>query len=371
MLWFVTLTQECNFKCRYCGSDENFDIEDLSPFPENITYDIKKLEKLRNEKDLIICFYGGEPLLRIDLVQEIMALLPDARFVLQTNASLLNKLPTENLRRMDTILVSVDGDADVTNLNRGKKAYERAVANAKDARDRGFAGDMIARMTVGDHSDIYRDVNHLLKVEHNGKRLFDHVHWQLDVQWDTPAYSSYKDFFGWRDKSYNPGITRLADEFIAALRSGTVLGVTPFLGLIWSYLTGERYETVRCSSGWESFNIETNGEITACPIAPEFRSLGNIATIQNVEKVHHSEKVEEPCDTCEVLGECGGRCLYCNKTQWWDIEGFQEVCVTVKHLLAEVRERIMPVVREEIEAGNMRKEDFHYPPFNNTTEIIP
>ncbi|KAH0790348.1 radical SAM domain containing protein [Histomonas meleagridis] len=371
MLWFVTLTQECNFKCKYCGSDENFDIEDLSPFPENLTYNPDKLKKLNEEEDLIICFYGGEPLLRIDLIQQIMIMIPNAKFVLQTNASLLNKLPTENLLKMDAILVSIDGDAAVTNLNRGPRAYERAVANAKDARDRGFTGDMIARMTVGEDSDIYRDVNHLLNVEHNGKKLFDHVHWQLNVQWDTPAYSAYKDFFGWRDKSYNPGITKLADEFISCLKNGTVLGITPFLGLIWSYLTGEKFETVRCSSGWESFNIETNGDITACPIAPEFDSLGNIETILSVKKVHHAEKVQEPCSSCEVLSECGGRCLYCNKTQWWNEDGFKEVCVTVFHLLEQVRERIMPVVREEIEAGRKVQEDFHYPSYNNSTEIIP
>ena len=371
MLWFVTLTQECNFACKYCGSDENFDIEDLSPFPQNIEYDIESLSKLNQEEDLALCFYGGEPLLRIDHIQKIMEILPRAKFVLQTNASLLHKLPTENLLRMDTILVSIDGDAATTNVNRGKNAYERAVTNAKDARDRGFTGDIIARMTVGEDSDIYACVTHLLNVDHNGKPLFDHVHWQLNVQWDTPRYSAYKDFFGWRDKSYNPGITRLADDFIAGVKEGRILGITPFLGVIWSHLSGEKFETVRCSSGWESFNVATNGDITACPIAPEFKSLGNIVKIKSPKEVHHTVKVEEPCTTCEVLHECGGRCLYCNQTQWWDEEGFLEVCVTVKHLLKEIRERIMPVVREAIESGKFTQEDFHYPKYNNSTEIIP
>lgn len=372
MLWFITLTQDCNFKCKYCGSDENFDIEDLSPFPENVTYDIKKLETLKQEEDLAICFYGGEPLLRIDLIEQIMDILPNAKFVLQTNASLLHKLKTPHLLKMDTILVSVDGGPTVTNVNRGKNAYERAVKNAQDARNRGFTGDIIARMTVGEDSDIYRDVNHLLNVEHNGQKLFDHVHWQLNVQWDTPAYSAYKDFFGWRDNSYNPGITKLADEFISSLKQdGTILGITPFLGVIWSHLTGEKFETVRCSSGWESFNVATNGDITACPIAPEFASLGNINTIKSPKVVHHKEKVDEPCTSCEVLHECGGRCLYCNHTQWWEEEGFKEVCVTVKHFLNEIREKIMPAVRAEIEAGRKTIEDFHYPKYNNSTEIIP
>lgn len=298
--------------------------------------------------------------------------VPHARFVLQTNASLLHKVDTEYLLKMDTILCSVDGDAEVTNRNRGKNAYEKVVANARDARDRGFKGDLIARMTVSNCSDIHRDVNHLLQIPYgDNATLFDHVHWQLDVQWDTPAYKSYDDFFAWRDKNYNPGITKLADEFIAGIKEGKILGITPFLGVIWSHLSGEKFETVRCSSGWESFNVATNGDITACPIAPEFRSLGNITTLKKCSDVHYKEKVEEPCDTCEVLSECGGRCLYCNKTKWWNDEGFEEVCVTVKHFLKEIRERIMPVVRELIDAGKFTQEDFHYPKYNNSTEIIP
>jgi putative peptide-modifying radical SAM enzyme len=370
MLWFVTLTQDCNFACTYCGSSENFDIEDVSPFPRDVTYDIASLSKLAAEDDLALCFYGGEPLLKLDLIAQIIALLPRAKFVLQTNGSLLNELPTADLLKFATILISIDGDAAATDANRGDGAYATAVANARDARDRGFTGDLIARMTVGDGSDIYRDVMHLLAIEHSGRRLFDHVHWQLNVQWDTPAYASYKDFFTWRD-AYNTGITRLAQEFVASLRAGLVLGITPFLGVVWTTLTGQRFETVRCSSGWESFNVATNGDITACPIAPEFKSLGNIVKIRSPREVMHKVKVGEPCDTCDVLAECGGRCLYCNETQWWMEDGFREVCVTVKHFLKEVGETIVPAVREVIEAGTFALDDFHYPPFNNSTEIIP
>ena len=234
MLWFVTLTQECNLSCTYCGSSENDDIEDLSPHPNQIIYDINHLSKLKQEPNLALCFYGGEPLLRIDLIEKICDIVPHAKFVLQTNATLLHNLPTNLLLKMDTILVSIDGDSDVTNSNRGKNTYEKAVNNSRDARDRGFVGDMIARMTVGDHSEIYRDVTHLLNIQHGGKNLFDHVHWQLNVEFDTPAYNQYKNFFEWRDEIYNPGITKLIDDFINNLKQGKILGIVPFQGILYS-----------------------------------------------------------------------------------------------------------------------------------------
>lgn len=52
MLFFLTLTQQCNLACTYCGSDENVDIEDISLLalhPKTLKYsvkDLKKLEKL-------------------------------------------------------------------------------------------------------------------------------------------------------------------------------------------------------------------------------------------------------------------------------------------------------------------------------------
>mgnify|MGYP001137054124 CR=1 FL=1 len=371
MLWFVTLTQDCNLACKYCGSDENVDIEDMLPIPRQITYDLEKLAKLRDVEDLVLCFYGGEPLLKIDLILRIIEMLPHAKFVLQTNALNLNKLPTDALLRMDTILVSVDGDSATTNKNRGKNTYEKAIANAREARDRGYRNDMIARMTVGEDSHIYEDVMHLIRLEHQGKALFDHVHWQLNVEFDTPAYHCYDDFFGWRDNEYNPGISRLVDEFIRGLEEGRILGIVPFEGILWSYLSGEKFETVRCGSGWNSFNVATNGDITACPIAPEFTPLENIETIKDAHSLMHHEKVEEPCSECDVLSECGGRCLYCNQTQWWNEEGLLEVCVTIRHLLNEIRERVQPVARRLIEEGKFSQEDFHYPAYNNTTEIIP
>ena len=376
MLWFVTLTQECNLGCKYCGSNENEDIEDIIAIPKDIIYDIKALEKLKDVEDLALCFYGGEPLLRIDKIIEIMKMLPHAKFVLQTNATKLDKLPTENLLKMDTILVSVDGDAARTNPNRGKNTWEKAIGNARNARDRGFNGDLIARMTVGPRSTIYEDVTYLLKLEHGDKPLFDHVHWQLDVEWDTPPFHEFEwekdmNFFKWRDEWYNPGITKLVDDYIKALENGKQLGIVPIQGILYSYLSGERFETTRCSSGWESFNITTSGDITACPIATEYTSLGKIDKISSPYNVIHKEKVGEPCSSCDVLSECGGRCLYCNQTQWWGEEGLLEVCVTVRHLLKQIKERILPIAKKMIEDGKMSVEDFHYPKYNNSTEIIP
>lgn len=379
-LWFVTLTQSCNLRCVYCGSDDNFDMEDLSPHPRELSFDPSLLACLKRERPArpIVCFYGGEPLLRMELIARVMdeVLAPpfECDFVLQTNGLLLDRLSPERLARFSTILVSIDGDAATTDRNRGRGTYAKAVAQVQLLRERGFRGDVVARMTVGEWSTIDVDVAHLLDL--GGGALFDHVHWQLDVLWDSPKFARWNDFLGWRDGSYNPGITRLCERFARRLsEDGVVEGVAPILGIAWSVLAKRPARHVRCSSGTRAFNITTGGLVTACPIAAECEPVGRLQPDGSFDpvSVHDSSHLggDGRCERCEVFGECGGRCLYASQTSWWGDDGFDEVCVTVKHLVREVRRLVVPAAEAAIAAGRITLEQLHYPPFNNSVEVIP
>lgn len=406
-LWFLTLTQRCNLKCIYCGSDETFDIEDLSPHPAEIDYDLSALSYLKRESAApVICFYGGEPLLRLETIYRIMDDVLgrdfECDYVFQTNGLLLDRVDDEHLHRVRTILISVDGDAKTTDLNRGAQTYEKVVAIAARLRhERHWTGDLIARMTVGEWSDIERDVRHLL-----GLGLFDHVHWQLDVLWDSPKFARWDDFLGWRDGSYNPGITRLAEHFADEVRHGRVPGIVPFVALAYSVVADKPARHIRCSSGWKSFNVTTGGLVTSCPIAAECDPVADIQKPFDLRAYHQSLATGDAChqhkraaprageapfvfdpvsvhgsvrlggdgrcqDKCDIYGDCGGRCLYASNTDWWGADGFDEVCVTVRHLSREVRRLIVPAVQDAIARGLLTIEDLHYPRFNNTTEIIP
>jgi len=366
MLVFLTLTQRCQLQCIYCGSSGNIDIEDIACHPPELTYDMKHLEKLNSVKDLIVCFYGGEPLLQMGNIASAFKLLPHAKFCLQTNGLLLPKLPDELLHKLDTILVSIDGDESTTDFNRGKGTYQKVLAGVKSIRDRKFKGDVIARMTVSEVCDIYQSVCHLL-----GLGIFDHVHWQLDCLWDSDMNARYKDFYGWRDKNYNPGITKLIEMFMENLRKGKVLGIVPFLGLLKSFINNEKVKRIRCGAGSSSFNITTGGLINACPIAPEFDPLADINDKKfKPEDLYDKKLIEGPCLTCPMNDRCGGRCLYTNKTQWWGLEGHKAVCNTIWHLIQSL-EKCVPEIKEMILKDPTKREQIEYPKYNNSCEIIP
>ena len=366
MLLFLTLTQQCQLSCKYCGSSTNDDIEECDTHPQDLSYDLNHLLKFNSVPHLIICFYGGEPLLQMGIIEKVIKLLPKATFALQTNGLLLSKLKDEVLHALHTILVSIDGNEETTDANRGKGTYAKIIEAVKSVKARNYKGDMIARMTVSEVCDIYQSVMHLLSLG-----LFNHVHWQLDAEWDSEITTRWKDFYGWKDKVYNTGITKLLEVFEAKLKEGVVLGIVPFLGLLKSFVKGEKVTRVRCGAGASSFNITTGGFINACPIAPEFDPFGDIREGKfTVDSLVDKKLVEEPCTTCPIFSKCGGRCLYVNKTKWWGMDGYKAVCNTIYHLVNGV-EKLTKTVQDLLEQNKVSEKEIMYPWYNNSCEIIP
>ena len=362
MNWFITTTNRCNLSCKYCQNEPHPDL------PIRPSWKVEDLERfVSSDKSPTICFYGGEPLLHMELVQEVMDNIPAEHYTLQTNGLLLHKLPTKYLHQFSSILVSIDGDENRTDDSRGKGTFHKIAANVQDIRERGFEGDLIARMTVHEGSSIFGDVLFLLTDENLG---FDHIHWQLDVLWDESIDTRWHDFDKWA-KYYNKGISKLVDYWLEKMKTeGEVKGIIPFIGT-FKHILNNTSTDLPCEAGLRSFAIRTDGKLTICPLPPEyeFTVVGDI-TSSTPQTVRNSLEVGSKCKECEVYGLCGGRCLFAEKTKLWGEDGFNKVCDITKHYIAELK-KIKPQVLELIEKGVIKSEDFDYPEYNNTTEIIP
>ena len=330
--------------------------------PINLQYTTNALQDfLSKDPEPVLAFYGGEPLLAWGRIKEIMDKVPAKAFVIQTNGTLLKRVPDEYLKRFHTILVSIDGRQETTDFSRGKGTYRRALEGARYAREHGFEGDLIARMTVSERSDIYEEVMHLLSLQ-----MFDHIHWQLDVLWDDDMNVRWEDFPNWMKKSYNPGISRLVEYWVSHLeKTGEVLGIVPFLGISHTLITGKPVG-LRCGAGDDFFSITTDGRITVCPIPPsiDFAKVGSIYS-STPKSIRNKVPLVDPCISCEDRWVCGGRCLYTNRTKWWGEEGFKQVCTTVKHTIRQLKKRI-----ERIKS-HVSPDDLFYPKIPNGVEIIP
>ncbi len=357
MLYFILTTGRCNLKCLYCGGSFP---EELVPW--SVKYDLRELKKfIERDSSPSITFYGGEPLLNSKFMEKVMEEVPADRFVVQTNGLLVDKLPERFWRRMDTVLLSVDGPREITDYYRGRGVYDAVMRAAEKLRSSGFSGDLIARMAVSELSDIERDVRHLLSLG-----IFDHVHWQLDVIWSD----RWRDFHGWADESYKPGLRKLVDFWIREMRKGRVLGIVPFQGVMRAVLLGGM-KVPPCGAGVDAFAISTDGRILACPIAFEsdWAFLGRLGEV-SPDDLPNRVRIGGRCSSCPYLNLCGGRCLFANKESYWSDEDVEKVCEITRYMLDLIlsrKDEILKLVRQ----GVIDEKDLLYPAYNNTTEIIP
>jgi len=324
--------------------------------PSEVQYSLDELTSfIEKDRNPSIAFYGGEPLLRIDLIKEIMNRIEAEHYILQTNGLLLNKLPKEYARRFSSILVSLDGIKEVTDYHRGR-VYDRVMENVK-LLQKYYRNELVARMVATEKTDIFRDVRHLLNLG------FTHVHWQINAVWVPEDF--WSDFPGWM-RNYNLGISRLVNLWLESMQKGKVLGIVPFLGITTAILNGKSLQPP-CGSGKNSFAITTDGRVLACPICGDM-DWNNLGDIWNGFKSNLS--LLDPCNSCDVLDLCGGRCLFFNRERLWSENKFNIVCSATKHLIMEIK-RILPEIQNLIEGEVINLKDIIYPKFNNTTEIVP
>ena len=143
------MTELCNSQCKYCYEksmnefdnkvDEKFKFDFSAPDVSQVSED-KLKNFLSKDKNPVLIFYGGEPLLEAERIIKIIDSLKDinVKFRIQTNGKLFDKLPIEYLKKIEKILVSIDGDKERTDFNRGEGTYEKVMENIKLIKKRGL-----------------------------------------------------------------------------------------------------------------------------------------------------------------------------------------------------------------------------------------
>jgi putative peptide-modifying radical SAM enzyme len=377
LLYFhLILTDKCNLCCSYCRAkvfyetagreDPTVPQVEIDPsLPVDLDFDLNLLyDFLKKDPTSTLTFYGGEPLMRADLINTIVQDSPVHRFMMQTNGILLDRLASQIMNRFSTILVSLDGHESLTDANRGAGTYRNVIENIKRIRQNGYTNEVIARMTVTESTDILNAVHWL---SDNPDYSFSSIHWQLDANFSDDF--SDRQFTEWVNESYNPGIISLVTDWVDHMeREGEVQRWYPFLDPMEDLLRG-RQSPLRCGAGHANYSIMTDGHIAPCPvmIAMSQYYMGHIKDSDPLDL--EVIEVNGECADCQIRGFCGGRCLYSNITKPWGVAERRVVCRTVENLHAGLTD-ILPRVKDLIDEGVIHLADFSHEKFNGC-EIIP
>ena len=376
LLYFhLILTDECNLCCTYCRAkafeepvekdDPSSRVEIDPTLPSELDVNLDLLyDFLKKDPESTLTFYGGEPLMRADLIKTIVKDAPVHRFMMQTNGTLLDRLDPAIINRFSTILVSIDGNEALTNANRGLGTYRAIINNIKQIRRNGYNRELIARMTVNEGTDIVDAVRWL---SDNPDYSFSSIHWQLDANFADDF--SHRQFAGWVTENYNPGIVSLIKLWVDHMETdGKVLRWYPFLDPMEDLLHG-RQSLLRCGSGYANYSIMTDGHIAPCPVMIGM-SQYYVGHVKDADPLNLPViEVNGDCTDCKIRGFCGGRCLYSNITKPWRADERRMVCSTVKNLHDGLT-GALPQVSDLIDEGFICLSDFSHEKFNGC-EIIP
>jgi uncharacterized protein len=155
----LQITQNCNLRCSYCIYSGEYKNRAHSQKTMDLITAKKAIDFLishsRDSKEIIVGFYGGEPLLRLDTIKQCIQYANEqaegriVKYSLTTNATLLTEEIVAYFAENNvTVTISLDGPKQVHDKYRkhagsGKGSYEVVIKNVQMIKDK--------------YPDFYRD----------------------------------------------------------------------------------------------------------------------------------------------------------------------------------------------------------------------
>lgn len=184
----LQVTQNCNFKCRYCGyaGDGYLNrIHNTNTMSYDIAYRAVEffLSHSFNSKELNVGFYGGEPLLEGELIQSVIkyieskALGKKITYRITTNGSVADKRLLDFMENYNVhLMVSFDGPKRIQNKNRryainGRETYDTVEKNLNNLKD--YYPNLYNKLSLHSVIDPSENYNDYIKFFTNNKHFIE------------------------------------------------------------------------------------------------------------------------------------------------------------------------------------------------------
>ncbi|MDD4802065.1 MAG: thioether cross-link-forming SCIFF peptide maturase [Syntrophomonas sp.] len=314
----LNVAHACNMKCRYCfASQGNFGMEtslmSLDTGKRALDFLIAKSGKVRN---LEVDFFGGEPLLNINMIKELVQYGRQKEyetgkkfnFTLTTNALLLDDDIAEFVINNNiSIILSLDGRPETNDrhriLNNGEGSYRVILPNIKKMVDKSPISYYIRGTFTRQNLDFSCDLKHLIDLGYDAISLEPAVGPENE-------YSIRESDLHQVLKEYEQLTELLCDYY----RTGKDIHFFHFnLNLQKGPCLAKR--TSGCGAGVEYLVVTPTGDVYPCHqfVGEDEFIMGNINNLHFDEEikqrfVHNRLQDKEDCLRCWARYFCGGGC---------------------------------------------------------------
>ena len=325
-------TLKCNLRCSYCS----LGVGEVLGSQKHASYSAEQLETfIRTHlagKEVYITLYGGEPMLNTNFAVDLVDRFPAFRFNLQTNGTLLDRMPDGVLARLSNMMISIDGGEAVTDGYRGKGVYRKVLDNVAAIRGRTNAS-LTARVTWWSGETTFEDFDQLVGT-------FDYLYFQ----------------FAQDEAAYLPESVRKKKRVLAQLIDRFFSGdglypIVPIMGTVRNKVVPWRINELsggmtQCRVSTNLLNVMPDGKIYPCPdMLYEYDLLQGDVVANWVKKSPLQPHPNMPCGSCSAYGFCRGNCMknmylaYVKDDRRWREKVTEPICDMIRFMGEEVDRR--------------------------------
>jgi uncharacterized protein len=334
----LDLTTRCNLRCKYCTfsghylyqrTHGNSDMT-IEKAKKAIDFFIEKSKNNQNEESPAVTFYGGEPLLRFDLIKYVIELIKTYglfekyKYSLTTNGILLtDEVLDYFVKNNISILVSLDGSKDQHDRYRvfsnGRGTFDKIMRNLRKVKkysEEYFERNISFNAVITPPYDFEKFIHFFFK-----NKLLSPIKHKMTINFVDSYATNFFDEYNLVNERRNLSkeMNKLLDKYKNALINGTYekLTIEKHLFLRDFYNISARLKEMldkkfpplgSCVIGRRRLFVNTAGKFYMCEKVGENYEIGNInkgfdyIRIFNFYKKY--DEFFEDCNYCWALRLC-------------------------------------------------------------------
>lgn len=328
----LDVTEQCNLRCKYCFTNGKTNREiSLKTAKDTIDWLVKP-ETCGDAKSVNVSFWGGEPLLKFNLIKQIVEYGKEVTektgvhitWGMTTNVTLCTSEVCEWAKRNNIgMLFSVDGTRENHDkyrpLANGKGSYDLVEKGIDNVIKAGL--NVCLRFTLAPDTvkDLYNDIKWYM----DNKNIYSfHFSPAYELNWEENSFKELERQF-----------ELLVDEIDRQYQKGKILKIRPFVYAITNMINAHPdLERNSCGAGCNYVGVAVDGSIYPCHRFHDFcddrhwsqqeKCIGSI--YDGITRPEFRENFlnyrqnlrdgDYRCNTCEMYNDklCFGGCAAAN-----------------------------------------------------------